>query len=62
MENEYTQVEHPDDFEGATEIWSCNDCGAYADKPENVKHHESCNPGEARRWEEYYSRQENQAP
>ena len=56
--SEYTQVEAPGDFEGAREIHSCNNCGAYADKPENVKHHETCTPGEAKKWEKYY--EENQ--
>lgn len=54
----YTQVEAVGDFEGARDIWSCNDCGAYADKPENVKHHESCVPGESKKWEKFY--EENQ--
>jgi len=59
MKNQYTQVEHPDDYEGAGTIWSCNDCGAHANKPENVKHHDSCKPGESKKWEDYYSREEN---
>jgi hypothetical protein len=54
----YTQVEDVNDFEGAQEFWSCNDCGAHADKPENVKHHDSCTPGESKKWEKFYG--ENQ--
>ncbi len=33
----------------------CDDCGAYADKEENVVHHNSCNPGESKKWEEFFS-------
>lgn len=32
----------------------CDDCGAYADKGENVVHHDSCNPGESEKWKEFY--------
>ena len=56
----YTQVEAPGDFEGAREIQSCNDCGAHADKQENIKHHDSCKPGESKKWEKYYSEAEDE--
>jgi len=59
MPNEYTQVVEAGEFEGAEDVYSCNDCGAHADKPENVKHHDTCKPGESKKWEEYYSREEN---
>ena len=42
--NEYTNV-----VEG---VWQCNDCGAHADSKENIVHHDSCTPGESKRWEE----------
>jgi hypothetical protein len=53
----YTQVESPDDYEGAEEIWSCNDCGAHAGTKEGIVHHKSCQPGESARWKEFYSQQ-----
>jgi hypothetical protein len=37
------------------DIFTCNDCGAHASSPEDVKHYESCKPGEAERWGKYYS-------
>ena len=52
----YTQVEAPGDFEGAVEIWQCNDCGAHADKIKNIKHYDSCTPGESKYWEEFYAK------
>lgn len=33
----------------------CDDCGAHADKPKNVKHYNGCIPGEAKQWERYYA-------
>lgn len=38
------------------DVWQCNDCGAHADKPENVKHHDTCVPGESQKWEEFYNK------
>ncbi len=38
-----------------TEIWQCNDCGAYADNKEDIVHHKTCELGESKRWEKYYS-------
>ncbi len=55
--SEYTQVEEPGDFEGAREWWSCNNCGAHGAKPEDIKHHKTCTPGEAKRWEKFYGEQ-----
>lgn len=33
----------------------CNDCGASSLLRETVRHHPTCQPGESRRWEEYYA-------
>ncbi len=52
MKNEYTNV--VDESEDFGPVWSCNDCGAHANKPKNVKHHNSCNPGESAKWQKYY--------
>ena len=38
-------------------VWQCNDCGAYAKRIEDIKHFDSCKPGESRRWQEFYSDQ-----
>lgn len=51
---EYTRVEHPDDFEGARNIFSCNDCGAHGEDPREIKHHDTCVPGEGKKWEQFY--------
>ena len=37
------------------EIYVCNDCGAYADKVEDVQHHPSCEPRGSDRWREFYN-------
>ena len=39
-------------------ICVCNNCGAFADKPEKINHFKSCQPGSAKRWEEYYQQEE----
>lgn len=44
---EYTRVEY--------NVFVCDDCGAHAEDPREVKHHPTCNPGESRHWEEFYS-------
>jgi len=56
----YSKVEDPGDFDGAEEIWCCNDCGAYAGSKDKIKHHKSCKAGESEEWMEFYSRPENQ--
>ena len=42
----YTQV--------TDRVWQCNDCGAHAGSPRDVKHHGTCKPGESKKWEEIY--------
>ncbi len=50
-----------------TDVYQCSDCGAYvlrdtedatAFDPENpnIKHFDGCVPGDAKRWEEYYNK------
>jgi hypothetical protein len=56
----YTQVESPGDFEGAMEIWCCNSCGAHGPSKEEIKHFQSCQSGESEKWEEFYSRQDDE--
>lgn len=51
----FTQVEAPGDFDGAREIWSCNDCGAHAASTDLVVHHKTCVAGESEKWEKHYS-------
>ncbi len=36
-------------------IYVCNDCGAYAGKEKEIKHHATCKPGESEKWGEIYS-------
>ena len=55
-----TKVVDVDDYPGAEEHWSCNDCGAHANKPENIEHHKTCVPGESKKLEDFYSQPENQ--
>jgi len=46
-----------DDWPG---VHVCDDCGAFAEKVEDIEHHATCKPGEAKRWEDFYAREENQ--
>lgn len=52
----YTKVEDTNDFEGARNIFSCDDCGAYGEDPREIEHHATCTPGESKKWEEFYNR------
>jgi hypothetical protein len=56
MENTYTNV--ATEIQGLAPVWQCNDCGAYADKPDKVKHHATCKPGESARWQKYYEEED----
>lgn len=51
MNHTYTVVEEEDG------IIVCDDCGAYTTMGHElmIKHHPICVPGEAKRWEKYYS-------
>ena len=33
----------------------CNDCGSYARSESNIIHHETCIPGESKKWEKIYN-------
>ena len=55
MPNSYTQVEAVGDFDGAENRWSCNDCGAHGTVKEQIVHHKTCEPGESKRWEKFYT-------
>jgi len=54
MADEYTYI----DLEDEEGVWVCDNCGAHANEKENVKHHNTCKAGESKRWEKYYSEQE----
>jgi len=43
--------------EDGFDSFSCINCGAYAEKPEDIKHHKGCCPGEAKKWEEFYEKE-----
>ncbi len=36
------------------DICVCDNCGAFADKPKNIKHHKNCLPGESEKWKRFY--------
>lgn len=42
------------------DYWYCDDCGSAHQDADLIEHHKSCKPGEAKKWEEFYSRKENQ--
>lgn len=39
----------------------CINCGACANKREDVKHYEGCKPGDHKKWKEYYAKEEVEA-
>ncbi len=41
-------------LEDGLTIIQCNDCNAYAEKPGGIKHHDTCQPGEAAYWRDFY--------
>ena len=47
------EITHMD--EGDLDVWSCTNCGAHSlTGPEDIKHHDTCVPGDAKRWEKWY--------
>ena len=36
-------------------MYVCNDCGAYADSPSQVDHHEGCDPGSSEYLEGHFN-------
>jgi hypothetical protein len=36
------------------DVCVCNNCGAHADSPENIKHFDTCQAGDAEKWEKFY--------
>jgi hypothetical protein len=37
-------------------MYVCNNCGAHALLEDEIQHHPTCTPGEAKRWEEFYEK------
>ena len=35
-------------------VCCCDNCGAFASKPEDIKHHSTCKPGESKFWQDFY--------
>ena len=39
------------------DVYTCNDCGAHSDiSPDDIKHHATCTPGDAKKWEAFYTK------
>ena len=36
-------------------VITCNDCGAFAGRIQDIIHYNSCRSGESKRWERYYN-------
>ena len=47
--SETTYIEEAD-------IHVCDNCGAYSESVEDIIHHPTCQKGEAKKWEEFYSK------
>ena len=55
------EITHLD--EDDMDVWSCNNCGAHSlTGPEDIKHHTTCIPGEAKYWEEFYQNADDEDP
>lgn len=42
--------------DGGPDVYVCNNCGANAVEINNIQHHDTCTPGESKRWEEFYNK------
>lgn len=42
------------------DVCVCNNCGAFAETEEKIKHHKTCQPGESKDWEKIYNKQEEE--
>jgi len=56
MINHYTEIDITEDEKKPQIAKVCNDCGAFSIKPKEVKHYNSCKPGESKKWEEHYAK------
>jgi uncharacterized C2H2 Zn-finger protein len=45
----------PEDPSCNVDKWQCINCGALADTVQEIKHFPGCNPGEAKKWEDFYN-------
>lgn len=54
---EVTFIDFDEEWGMGPGVWSCNNCGAHAEKVEDIKHHKGCTPGESKKWEKFYSEQ-----
>ena len=55
MKNQYTHIV---DEEAEVDIWTCNDCGAFATEIRHIRHHSTCKPGESEKWKNLYSKED----
>ena len=37
-------------------FYTCDNCGATADAPHDIKHHPTCTPGESKFWQDFYEK------
>ncbi len=37
-------------------FYNCNNCGAHAEDPKDIKHHSSCKKGESKYWLDFYNK------
>ena len=55
MKNQYISIDLAGDKDKTSYV--CNDCGAYSLKSKkDVKHYDSCKPGEGKFWEKFYGK------
>ena len=42
------------------DICVCDNCGAHAQSEGEIGHFKTCTPGESKKWEQYYSEEEDE--
>ena len=50
--------QHTEETTLAEEGYICNNCGAFANSPEKIRHHDTCQVGESKKWEKIYAEAE----
>lgn len=42
-------------FIDEADVYVCDNCGAFAAKAEDIKHHKTCTSGECKKWIKFYN-------
>ena len=61
---EYLAAQHECTYmdEDDIQVFVCNNCGAHHESVKDIPHHTTCKKGEAKRWEKFYSENNDEGP